>query len=101
MLSYFKQMMPFLKNIHDGKKFLIMNLIVNLGRREFTKMEVDMMKKIVFSMCGSTMFNVKSEVFVSKTKRFHKIYMYQEWVVVKKTFKDWKEFFASTPHEKG
>jgi hypothetical protein len=38
-------MMPFLENIHDGKKFLIMNLIVNFGRKE-----VDMMKKDCFSM---------------------------------------------------
>jgi hypothetical protein len=43
-------MMPFLENIHDGKKFLIMNLIVNFGRKELTKMEVDMMKKDCFSM---------------------------------------------------
>jgi hypothetical protein len=43
-------MMPFLKSIHDGKKFLIMNFIVNLGKRELTKIEVDRMKKIIFSM---------------------------------------------------
>jgi hypothetical protein len=43
-------MMPFFERIHDGRKFLIMNLIVNLGRRELTKMEVDRMKKIIFSM---------------------------------------------------
>jgi hypothetical protein len=44
--------MPFFESIHDGKKFLIVNLIVNLGRREFTKMDVDRMKKIVFPCVG-------------------------------------------------
>ncbi len=43
-------MMTSLKSIHGGKKILIMNLIVNNSRRELTKMEIDMMKKIVFSM---------------------------------------------------
>ncbi len=50
MLSYFKQMMTSFKNIHGGKKILIMNLIVNINRRELTKMEIDMIKKIVFSI---------------------------------------------------
>jgi hypothetical protein len=43
-------MLPLLKNIHYGKKFLIMNLVVNLGRRELTKTKADKMKNIIFAM---------------------------------------------------
>jgi hypothetical protein len=48
-LSFFKQMTPLLKGIHDGKKFFITNLIINLHKKKLTKTKVDRMKKIVFS----------------------------------------------------
>ncbi len=48
ILKIFKQMMPLFKGIHDGYKFFIMNLVINLCKKKITKMEIDKMKKIVF-----------------------------------------------------
>jgi hypothetical protein len=44
--------------------------------------------------------NAKSKVPVFKTKGFIKSTLIKSGAIVKKTFKDWKAFFASTPHEK-
>jgi hypothetical protein len=49
MLSSFKQMTPLLESIHDGKKFIMINFIINFSRRELTRTEVDKLKKNVFS----------------------------------------------------
>jgi hypothetical protein len=49
MLSSFKQMMPLLKDIHDGYKFFMMNFIINIHKKKLMRMEANMVKKIVFS----------------------------------------------------
>jgi len=41
-------MTPFLKYIHDGQKFFLMNLVVNIDRKKITRMETNWMKKIIF-----------------------------------------------------
>jgi len=63
-------MTPFLKNIHEGKKFLIMNLVINISRRELVRTKVNCMKKLSFPSCDNMMFNVKSKAFIFKTKGF-------------------------------
>ncbi len=40
-------MMPFSKSIDNGKKFFIMNLVVNLNMKKLMSMETDRMKKII------------------------------------------------------
>jgi hypothetical protein len=45
--------------------------------------------------------NAKLKMFVSKIKGFTRSTCIKSGVVVKKTFKDWKAFIASIPHEKG
>jgi hypothetical protein len=42
-------MLPLLESIDYRKKFFIMNFVINLGRKELTKMEADKMKKIIFA----------------------------------------------------
>ncbi len=39
--------MPFWKNIDNGKKFFIMNLVVNLNMKKLMRMETNMTKKII------------------------------------------------------
>jgi hypothetical protein len=61
-------MTPFLKGIHDGQKFFVMNLVVNFSRKKLRKMKTNWMKKIIFSGCESSTPNAKSDASVSKTK---------------------------------
>jgi hypothetical protein len=49
MLNSFKQMTPLLKNIHNGYKLFIMNIVINLHNKKIMKTKVSKMKKIVFS----------------------------------------------------
>jgi hypothetical protein len=86
------------ENIHDGKKFLIMNLVVNLDRKKLRIIEVDKMKKIVFSMLWESMApSAKLETSVSKTKDLERFAWIKNGVVVNEIFKDWKVFSASIP----
>jgi poly(A) polymerase Pap1 len=39
MLNFFKQMMPFIKNIHDGYKSFIMNIVISLCKKTITRIE--------------------------------------------------------------
>jgi hypothetical protein len=42
-------MTPHLKNIRDGQKFFVMNLIIDFNKGKLMKAKIDKMKKIVFS----------------------------------------------------
>jgi len=74
-LRSFKQMTSLVKGIHDCYKFFIMNLIINLHKRKNTKMEVDMMKKIVFSKLWKYGAYCKVRNVHLQNKRFKRVYM--------------------------
>ncbi len=68
MLSSFKKMASLLKIIHNGLKFFIMNLVINLHMRKHTRVETNKMKKIIFSKLWehNTYCKVKSIHFQNK-----------------------------------
>ncbi len=70
-------MVPLLKGIHDGYKFLIMNFTINFCRRKIMKIEANKMKKIVFSKLWKHNTYCKVENVHFQDKRFGKVYMNQ------------------------
>ncbi len=93
-------MTPLFKSIHEGKKFLIMNLVISEGENLWKQKPIGW-KKLFFPSCESMTFNAKSKAFISKTKGFVGSTWIKSGAVVKKTLKNWKAFFTLTPHEKG
>jgi hypothetical protein len=65
-------MMPLLKGIHDGQKFFVINLIVNIDKKILTRMETNCMKKISSSGCANTTLNAKLVVHF-QNKRVGKV----------------------------
>jgi hypothetical protein len=59
------------------------------------------MKKLSFPSCDNMMFNVKSKAFIFKTKGFARSTWIKTGAICKKTLKNGKAFFTSTPCEKG
>jgi hypothetical protein len=89
MLSSLKQMTPFLKGIHDGYNFFIMNLIINLHKKKLMKTKVDMMKDLLsFPHCENMTPIAKSKTFVSRTKGLERFSWIRSGTFVKETFKD-------------
>jgi len=79
MLNFLKQMMPFFKGIHNGYKFFIMNIVINMHKKKITRMEIDKMKKIVLFKLWhhNTYCKVRNVCF--QDKRFGRVYMNQKW----------------------
>jgi hypothetical protein len=71
-------MTPFLKAIHNGYTLFIMNIIINLCKKKLMKMEVDMIKKIVFSKLGVHNAYRKIGSVRLQDRRFGKVCMNQE-----------------------
>jgi len=71
-------MTPFLKAIHNGYKFFIMNIVINLCRKKLMKVEADMIKKIVFSKLRMHNAYRKIGSVRLQDRRFGKVCMNQE-----------------------
>ncbi len=69
MLSSFKKMMPFIKNIHNSQKLLIMNFIIYFNNIKLLKTKIGKMKKVElsFSSYENMAPNAKLKMFISKT----------------------------------
>ncbi len=72
MLSSFKQMTPLLKNIHEGKKFLIMNLVIIVGNNLWEQKPIGW-KQFVFSKLWEYDIKCKIKSIYFENKRFRKI----------------------------
>jgi hypothetical protein len=79
MLSSFKQVMPFLQNIHDGYKFFILNLVIIFCKRKLTRTKVNKMKKIFFYKLWEHNTYCKVESVCLQNKRFGRVYINQTW----------------------
>ncbi len=77
-----------------------MNLIINLHERKLMRMEANKMKKIFFFKLWEYNIYYKFSSLHLQNKMFGRVYMNQEWAIMKKTFKDWKALSVSTPQEK-
>jgi hypothetical protein len=89
--------MPLLKGIYNGQKLFVMNLIINLDKKKFTKMETNCLKKIIYSNLWEYNTSCKSKVSISNTKGLERFAWIESGAIMKKAFKYWNAFLASTP----
>jgi hypothetical protein len=89
--------MPLLKAIHNGCKFFIMNLVINLHRKKITRTKVDRIKKIISPSCEKMTLILKSKVVVSNKNGLEGFTWIKSGVVVKEAFKYSKALSASIP----
>jgi hypothetical protein len=84
-----------------AKSYFIMKLIINLRGRKFTRIEIDRMKKIVFSKLWKCGAYGKVKSIHLQDKRFGKVYMNQKWGSCERNLQRLKSIINFNSSKKG